>query len=201
MPPRFLLILSSHSNLLRAALVMQNLRIAASAQQPFELHDSQFDPAEVWYKTKKVIAACLDIGRTLAREIAGVVIVSENTAFVIWHEQGNEVVARGRILESSDELKGAEATANQEMSGTLGVWLLWNLTGVFATGETSSYGKTRARSPFDAELPVVAVLSETSVLEMGEDLQDSETNRVLQGAARVGWEKVLAEKQNQFIEH
>src|SRR5690242_16756558 len=99
MSPRFLLILSAHSNLLRAALVMQDLRIVASAQQTFELHNSRFDPAEVWYKTKKVIAACLDIGRTLTREIAGVVIVSQETAVVIWQEQGNEVVARGMILE------------------------------------------------------------------------------------------------------
>jgi glycerol kinase len=199
MPPRFLLILSAHSNLLRAALVMQDLRIAASAQQTFEIHNSQFDPAEVWYKTKKVIAACFDIGRTLTREIAGVVIVSQETAMVIWHEQGNEVMARGMILQSADSPTHDEWSAmKQDFSGTMGAWLLWNLTGVFATGEMSFYGKTRARSPFDAELPVVAVLNETGIPELGKDSKDSEADRVILGAAQVGWASLVTEKQNEF---
>lgn len=198
--PRFLLILSIHSNLIRAGLVTRELRIASSAQQSFQLNASEFDPAEVWYKTKKVIAACLDIGRTLSREIAGVVIVSSEANTVSWQEQGSEVIARGLILPETSVTERAEMPASTEkFSSTLSGWLLWNLTGAYTAGGTHDYGKTRARSPFDAELPVLAVLSGESALELVDGSDDSDANRAIIGAARAGWEKLSDDPQNEFV--
>lgn len=175
---RFLLILSVHSNLLRAALVTREIRVAASAQQSFQITENEFDPLEVWYKAKKVIAACLDIGRTQTREIAALVIFSTDAESIRWAMQENETVARGKILEASD---------SAPISATLRAWLLWNLTGVVLNEGTNDFGKTRARAPFDAEIPVAAVLSQMDALAYAPNFEASETERALFGAACWGW--------------
>src|SRR5215212_10063806 len=92
---RFLLVIAIRRNVIRAAMVTRELRVVASAQQGFALTDGAFDPAEVWYKTKKVISACFDIGRTVSREVAGVVVVTAGGEVVTWTVQGNEVAAYG----------------------------------------------------------------------------------------------------------
>src|SRR4051812_40009032 len=125
-PPRFLLILSVNSNLLRAALVTRESQVVASAQQTFQLNQFDFDPGEVWYKTKKVIAACLDIGRTLSREIAGVVIVSQPDDMVHWRAKGDQVEAYGGVGQLPRSDLASHSSAQQ---GTIGTWLLWNLGG------------------------------------------------------------------------
>jgi glycerol kinase len=186
MRPRFVLILSIHSNLVRAALVTRELKIVSSAQQAFTLHDNHFDPAEVWYKTKQVIAACLDIGRTLAREIAGLALVTQEQAHVRWREQGKELVAEGLFTDGAT----ANARGEQNLSGTLSAWLLWNLTGVFLETETRIFGNTRARAPFDAELPVILLQRQEDALAHAGSETLTETERVLVGAARCAWEMV-----------
>lgn len=187
-PPRFVLVLSVSSNLIRAALVTRDLKIVAAAQQTFSTSEGTFDPAEVWYKTKKVVAACLDIGRTLSREIVGLAIVSDEAQKVEWHEQDGEVVAVGSVPEN--RVRILEQTSSGKMtsySGTAGDWLLWNLTGAYSSAE---FGKTRARAPFDAELPVLAVLSEKDALKVMPDGEAPDKDRAVRGAAQSGWERV-----------
>jgi hypothetical protein len=180
---RFLLILSVHQNLLRAALVTRDLKIVSSAHQTFELRGDEFDPAEVWYKTKRVIAACLDIGRTQAREIAGVAILAPPNQIVTWAEQEGEIVARGFVSDT----EAANTRDAQNVAGNLSAWLEWNLTGVLPDANTNDFGKTRARAPFDAELPVVAVWHERDASDFVSDERVSEADRAVMNAARVGW--------------
>lgn len=190
--PRFLLVLSTESNLLRAALFTRELKNVASARQTFQLVQTEdggqeFDPAEVWYKMKKVIAACLDIGRTLSREIAGVAIVGTDHARVMWSRQGDEVVSRGRI---GSENTRPDDSSVPEFSGTLADWLWWNLTGGMTARHGSEFGKTRARSPFDAELPVLAVLDVTAGKVMSSDGQGGAPNDSVLEAAGMVWRKL-----------
>lgn len=192
--PRFLLLLSAHSNLLRAALITRELHIVASAQQTFQITNAEFDPAEVWYKTKKVIAACLDIGRILSREIAALAIVTQEQEAIVWHERENEIIARGQILSdaasfahAADELaRGIETLA---YVGNIGTYLVWNLTGEYVTTHAQEFGKTRVRAPFDAAIPIVAVLSENEARAFAHGADVSETDRALMGAARWVWER------------
>ncbi len=173
--PRFLLVLSAQSNLLRAALVTRDFKIVSSAQQTFHIADNEFDPLELWYKTKQVVAACLDIGRTQMREIAGVAIVAPENYSVIWSEQAREIAARGVV----SEIQVVSTHAAESYSGTLGAWLVWNLTGVFPEKDANAFGKTRVRAPFDAELPVVAVLNASE--RVGDE--------PIVAAARAAWQK------------
>lgn len=171
--PRFLLILSADSNLLLALLVTRELRIVASAQQSFQIavqpdEQQTFDPAEVWYKTKKVVGACLDIGRTLPREIAGLVILTGQTQKIEWREREVHI-------------------------GTMAEWLYWSLTGEYLAAGTREYGKTRARTPFDAELPIIAVwgADETSDhSHHARELNSITSDRQVLDAARQAWERV-----------
>lgn len=156
-PPRFLLILASHSTLLRASLVTRDLKIAASAQQTFSVNRAEFDPAEVWYKTKRVIAACLDIGRTLSREIAGIALVAGTAETVVWSLEAGETKSRGIVLQNDGPLPDdVEKEGKTSYRGTIAAWLFWNLTGAF---DPTKPGKTRARAPFDAELPVLVIVN------------------------------------------
>lgn len=193
-PPRFLLVLAVHENLLRAALVTRDLRMASSAHQSFEIRGDELDPAEVWYKTKKIFAACLDIGRTQTREIAGIALVTSETEMVTWRENGNEIIAQGERLPSTKAGARNESqfVETNQCTGTLGTWLVWNLTGVYVTAGVSALGKTRARAPFDAELPVVALLDETRAREFTRTFDFPEADRVLLGAARFAWETLGA---------
>lgn len=188
-PARFLLILSVHENLIRAAMVTRELKIVASAQQTFQVTDSSFDPAEVWYKTKKVIAACFDIGRTLSREVAGVAIVTQGNDTVDWSEQVGEVVARGRVGQPVDATVFEEsAGATQSYRGDMGAWLLWNLTGAYGT---DTFGKTRARAPFDAELPVIVVVNEAELAHWEKARIETERDLIIVGTAKLAWHRFL----------
>lgn len=172
--------------MLRAALVTRELRIISSAQQTFEIRAREFDPLEAWYKMKKVIAACLDIGRTQSREIAGVAIVSQDDQAIQWSCAENEITARGILSEGLIE----NSRAGETYFGNMRAWLLWNLTGVFLKASTEDFGRTRPRSPFDAELPVLLILSENDALEHSE--KSSENDGAMRGAARCAWEKIAA---------
>jgi glycerol kinase len=192
-PPRFVLVLSAESNLLRASLVTRELKSVASARQsfqvtPIENGTQEFDPAEVWYLAKKVIAACLDIGRTLSREVAGVAIVCQANTFVSWSQQADEVVSSGRIGQRNDaHIKTRSDLISEQdgaLSGTLATWLWWYLTGAAVAQDENGFSKTRARAPFDAELPIV------TVLEI--DKEPLSTN-VAQGSVEVDWNQRAAE--------
>lgn len=197
--PRFILILSAHSNLLRAALVTRDLSIVASTQQTFQITETDnagytIDPAEVWYKTKRVIAVCLDIGRTSSHELAGLVLVTAQAESIMWHEIKNQVVARGLLSQSGSSpsmlLEEFGSNSHQSYSGTIATWLLWNLTGEYLPAGSSDFGKTRARSPFEAELPILAVLRESDARELASALNCPEPDRPLLGAARQSWAKI-----------
>ena len=185
--PRFLLVLSIHSNLVRAALVTRELRIASSAQQTFQLAKDEFDPAEVWYKTKKVIAACLDIGRTQTREMAGIAVVTNEAEYVEWNVENQEIIARGKIMTGDFS---ASPLSSDSWRGTLSMWLLWNLTGELEISDARDFPKTHVRAPFDAALPLVAVLNETEARAEIVDADVLETDRAILGAARRAWKKV-----------
>lgn len=166
-PPRFLLVLSVQPNLLRALLITRQLKTVAFARQTFQGSEPEngiqtFDPAEIWYKMKKVIAACLDIGRTLSREIAGIVIVDEAISRIVWHQEGDEIVSRGYLSPSPvvalPDASERTSELESDVSGTLATWLLWNLTGQFEPGASGEFPHTRARAPLDAELPVIAAV-------------------------------------------
>lgn len=190
--PRFLLLLSVHSNLLRAALVTRELRIVAAAQQTFSTRETEFDPLEVWYKMKKVIAACLDIGRTLSREIAGLALVTDAAETVQWYESENEIVARGnfsREVVQSDALF-EKGNAAQIFSGTLADWLVWNLTGELYTARANEFAKTRVRAPFDAEIPIVGMMRVEEARAECIDENVLETDRAILGVAQCAWKKV-----------
>jgi hypothetical protein len=138
-PPRFLLVLAAQENLLRAALVLRNLKIAASAQQTFRVADAAFDPAEVWYKMKQVIAACLDIGRTLPRELITCALVGDDSAWVMWQDRAGEVDSVGYLADATDASAqrafGAPTRFREYgapvLGGTCRAWLLWNLSGAY----------------------------------------------------------------------
>lgn len=190
--PRFLLVLSTESNLLRAALVTRELKNVAFARETFQLGEAydggqEFDPAEVWYKLKKVTAACLDIGRTLSREIAGVAIVGPSHARVVWSRQGDEVISRGFI---GAENAGRDDSIVPEFSGTLAYWLWWNLTGGVSTWQENEFGKTRARSPFDAELPILAVWDVSAGMAVSGDGQGGAQNDPVLEAVGMVWRKL-----------
>lgn len=196
-PARFLLVLAIHGNLIRAAMVTRERRIVASAKQPFTVTDSAFDPAEVWYKTKKVIAACFDIGRTLAREVAGVAIVTQGGAAVIWSESGSEVIARGRMDLSADAFALDGAMGDSPMfRSDVGAWLLWNLTGAYATKD---YGKTRARAPFEAEHPLVVLVREPELMGGGEATSEPEADLIVLETARLAWARIPLRAENEFV--
>ncbi|MCC7162516.1 MAG: hypothetical protein IT331_08475 [Anaerolineae bacterium] len=190
--PRFVLVLSAQSNLLCASLVTRELKNVASAKQTFQLvevpgGEQEFDPAEVWYKLKRVIQACLDIGRTLSREIAGVAIVGETRARVVWSRQGEEIVSRGYLgLESPRP----EEISAFEFSDTLANWLWWNLTGGLNSMPGSELDKTRARSPFDAELPIIAVWNPGEVEPARKGGQMETGTELVVIAAELAWTKL-----------
>lgn len=195
-PPRFLLVLTAHENLLRAALVTRDLKIASAAQQTFGVNDGAFDPAEVWYKMKKVIAACFDIGRTQPRELLACALVSDERAWCVWQDNAGVVDAAG-FLDADAFAVSAHfgERAAPRMAGTLRAWLLWNLSGAYvlpaaefaawraraaacdavlreprACEETGAdcFGVIRARSPFAEPLTMAALFSETDLMADGQ---------------------------------
>ncbi len=185
--PRFLLILSVHSNLVRAALVTRELRIASFAQQTFQIQENEFDPAEVWYKTKKVIAACLDIGRTQTREISGIAIVTKEAERVEWKIENQEIIARGKIVNDDS---GSSPLSPDTRHGTLAMWLLWNLTGGSEISDARDFPKTHVRAPFDMAIPVVAMMRDADERAEMFDANVLDADRAVLGAARHAWKKV-----------
>ena len=137
--PRFVLVLAAQKNLLRAALVLRDGRIVASAKQTFQIKDDAFDPAEVWYKMKKVVAACFDIGRTQPRELLTCAVMSDDCAWSVWQDNAGVVDSAGyfsdfgqaaaqgsyvipaRLRENDAPLSGGYART----------WLEWNLSGEY----------------------------------------------------------------------
>jgi hypothetical protein len=138
-PPRFLLVLAVQENLLRAALVLRNLKIAASAQQTFRAADGAFDPAEVWYKMKQVIAACFDIGRTLPRELITCALVGDDSGWAVWQDRAGEVDSVGYWTDQADASAPRAFMVQTHfrkggapvLGGTCRAWLLWNLSGAY----------------------------------------------------------------------
>ncbi|MBI4672962.1 MAG: hypothetical protein HY741_15005 [Chloroflexi bacterium] len=131
-PPRFLLVLAIQANLVRAALVTRDLRIVSSAHQTFRLADGSFDPAEVWYKLKRVTAACFDIGRTLPREIITGALLSDDDAWVVWQANAGEVQAVGILRDDARSPATAfDVGIGLVRGGTMRTWLLWNLSGAY----------------------------------------------------------------------
>ena len=151
-------------------------------------------PRESWYKTKKVIAACLDIGRTLSREIAGIAIVTDPSARVVWHQAQDEIVARGFVSADTSAsplplAKDSKTEYISEQSGTMSTWLLWNLSGTLEIGENEP-PRTSVRSPFDAAIPILAAVTENESLEIGQELNCPEPDRAILGTAKRAWEKI-----------
>jgi hypothetical protein len=150
--PRFLLVLAAHENLLRAALVTRDLRIASSAKQSFGVNDGAFDPAEVWYKMKKVIAACFDIGRTQPRELLAGALVGDERAWCVWQDNAGDVDSVGYFFDGTQTTKGARAVPPRfrehdapVLAGTLRAWLLWNLSGAYVL-PAAEFSAWRARA-------------------------------------------------------
>lgn len=185
--PRFLLILAIHSNLLRAALVTREGRIVSSARQTFQVTNADFDPLEVWYKTKKVIAACLDIGRTQTREIAAIAVVTQEAERVEWKIENREISARGKIVNGDS---GPSLLSPDSWHGTLSMWLLWNLTGDLEISDARDFPKTHVRSPFDMAIPVVVMMREADVRAEMFDANVLDADRAILGTARRAWEKI-----------
>lgn len=191
---RYILVIQSSDALVRAGLVTRELRIVASAHQNYQVSRlptgaREFDPLEVWYKTKQVIAACLDIGRTLPREILSVALVGQGDEAIVWFEQDREIVARGVQFESRKDFSPAVRGLLPETCdapiyfGAMNTWLLWNLTGEYVTAQeigdwrvenlgvvmpqvlsASNFPfkpKTRVRAPLGAPLDVTALVSES----------------------------------------
>jgi hypothetical protein len=184
--PRFLLILSVHSSTLRASLVTRELRIVSSAHQSFQVTANTFDPLEVWYKTKKVIAACFDIGRTLSREIAGIVLLTSGGEHVSWSQTDAQTIAGGTFSPAPANTMDAGA---QTHSGTLADWLLWNLSGGSSNSD-ASLGRTYVRAPFDAALPILTSLTEQQVAAQATTEQGTNPNATILRAAQIGWENL-----------
>lgn len=210
-PPRFLFILSVHANLVRAALVTRELRIASSAHKTFQIPAGAFDPAEVWFQVKRVTAACFDIGRTLPRELIAAALVSDDDAWVVWQENAGAVQSLG-LMRNDARVSAARFDLNAPIcGGTLRAWILWNLSGAYviparelemwraradkcriALSEPRAcekdagecFGKIRARGPFAAELPVMAVLSEKDLGALGR-IEVVRDDAILRAAARV----------------
>lgn len=140
MAPRFLFILSVHANLVRAALVTRDLRIASSAHKTFQISKGAFDPAQVWFQAKRVTAACFDIGRTLPREIITSAVVSDDDAWVMWQDNGGQVEAAGFLCDNARAPMAVQLPIERFLEyaarapiygGTLRAWLLWNLSGEY----------------------------------------------------------------------
>lgn len=203
--PRFVLVLAARGNVLRAALVTREPKIAASAHQRFAVTaDGAFDPLEAWYQLKQVIAACLDIGRTLPREMAGLAVVGDRRCVVAWTERSGEKIAYGRVFDAPPDegtraATGAELSARFEegagkvMTDSLEDWFLWNLTGTVPPADLSlTPERARAQWPFEAELAVLVSLRE-------EDARDGEVERsgeaedaAVTGAAQTAFQRARA---------
>lgn len=163
-PPRFLLVLAVQENLLRASLVTRDLKIASSAKQSFHVDENagavrQFDPAQVWYKMKKVIAACFDIGRTQPRELLACALVDDGRAWCVWQANAGDVNSVGYGSDANVPLPNTFAIPAgfrehdaPVLGGTAGAWLLWNLSGAYVLpGAELPAWRTRAGG---CELPV-----------------------------------------------
>lgn len=157
--PRFLFILSMHENLLRAALVTRDLRIVASAQQKFRVTDHAFDPAEVWYKMKRVVAACFDIGRTLPREIISCALVGDDSAWVVWQDRAGDVDSLGYFFDATVLPPDARIRVSRFRAqdaplygGTGRAWLLWNLSGAYVLPATELPQWNARVAQFGAEI-------------------------------------------------
>lgn len=150
---RFVLAIGVLTPLVRAALVLADGRMTSAARQPFQLDAISagihtFDPAEVWYKTKRVIAACMDIGRTQAREIAAIALVYSERDAVLWTRFERETYAAG-IQRDTGAAAGAAAIQTRAAAfcqtlpsaaqpvelrvGGMDAWMLECLTGRFVT--------------------------------------------------------------------
>lgn len=163
-PPRFLLVLAVQENLLRASLVTREMKIASSAKQSFQVDEDagalrRFDPAEVWYKMKKVIAACFDIGRTRPRELLACALVDDGRAWCVWQANAGDVASVGFLNVPNPPVRDTfpmpgefRERGEPLLGGTVGAWLLWNLSGAYVL-LGAELPKWRARAA-GCELPV-----------------------------------------------
>jgi glycerol kinase len=111
----------------------------------------EHDAAELWYKTKKVVAAALDINRTAPEEIAAVGITNQRETTVVWDPETGEpyynaitsqdtrtrelcaqLVAEG-LAERIRHKTGLPLATN--FSATKLKWLLDNVEGLSARAE------------------------------------------------------------------
>lgn len=151
-PPRFLLLLVVEANLVRAALATRDLIIASSAKQTFTVNADACDPAEIWYKMKKVIAACFDIGRTQPRELAACAIVGDDKTWCVWQDRAGDVDAVGYVGADASLRRNALALlprfrehAAPLYGGSARAWLLWNLSGAYVVS-AAEWTAWRARA-------------------------------------------------------
>ena len=210
-PPRFLLALAMQDNVLRAALVLRDLRIVASAKQTFQTDAGAFDPGEVWYKMKKVVAACFDIGRTQPRELLACALLGDERAWCVWQDNAGETDSAGFF--DADALAVPARFGEHDAllcAGAGRAWLLWNLSGAYVlpqdalpawraraaqsnlalaepracdAARENCFGTIRARSPFAEPLAIAAVLAETELAADGAALAADEW--IQRAAARV----------------
>ncbi|OQY82900.1 MAG: hypothetical protein B6D41_17695 [Chloroflexi bacterium UTCFX4] len=208
---RFLLVLSAQSNLVRAALVTRDAQVASSAHKTFQCAHGAFDPAEVWFQTKRVTAACFDIGRTQPRELAACVLVSDDDAWCVWQDNAGVVDAAGFLDGDAWAVPARfRERAAPVMAGTLRAWLLWNLADAYIltasdflkwdaraaararmltaprvrdARDTSDFGALRARSPFAATLALRAVFA-TAELRAADETEISADDLARRAAAR-----------------
>lgn len=206
---RFLLVLSAQAKLVRAALVTRDAQVASSAHKTFQCAHGAFDPAEVWFQTKRVTAACFDIGRTQPRELAACVLVSDDDAWCVWQDNAGVVDAAGFLDGDAWTVPARfQARAAPVMAGTLRAWLLWNLaesyvltasdflkwqaraaararelTAPRAARDASDFGALRARSPFAETLALRAVFA-TAELRAANETEISADDLARRAAAR-----------------
>ncbi len=198
-PPRFLLLLAVQANLVRAALATRDLKIASSAKQTFAADDGVCDPAEIWYKMKKTIAACLDIGRTQPRELWACAIVSDDQTWCVWQVRAGAVDAVGYVGAAAKPPPRFDERAAPVYGGSARAWLLWNLSGAYvaraaeldawraraaacgavltepricAAEDENCVGVIRARSPFAETLPIVVVCAADELMDAAENSPD-----------------------------
>lgn len=145
---------------MRCALTLRDGRIIASAHQAFETRKIEqgwitFDPAEVWYKAKHVIAACLDIGHVQAHELVALALVTRGDQLVAWSITDDDTNSVGVAFNDADtnlvqvpllfdwlieHFANTQATTppNQVLSGTLDTWLVWNLSGKYVASRSTA---------------------------------------------------------------
>ncbi len=95
MPVQFVVAIEQDAKGTRAILVNRAGRALASAYEEHrQIHPQpgwvEYDAAEIWYKTKKVVAAMLDIHRTAPEEIVALGVTNQRDTTVVWNPETGE---------------------------------------------------------------------------------------------------------------